>query len=98
MRQLRFHPQASREFLDAIQYYDSEAPGVGDRFQQEVERSSAEIREFPDAFERAEGDVRRKPLRRFPYSLFYAIEPDRIRILAVAHQRRKPGYWRSRLP
>ena len=41
--------------------------------------------------------MRRKILRKpFEYSLFYVIEPDRIRIVAVAHHRRDPGYWTGR--
>jgi hypothetical protein len=37
-------------------------------------------------------------MRRFPYSLIYAALVDEIRILAVAHHSRRPGYWRDRSP
>lgn len=43
-----------------------------------------------------EPDIRRFVLRKFPYSIIYSIEPDCVMILAVAHQRREPGYWRER--
>jgi hypothetical protein len=36
------------------------------------------------------------PLRRFPYSIVYLLLPEEIRVLAIAHQRRKPGYWSGR--
>lgn len=42
-------------------------------------------------------EVRHKLLIRFPYSILYVIEPDRIRVVAVAHQKRRPGYWSYRL-
>jgi len=42
------------------------------------------------------GANRRMPLRRFPYSVVYLLLPEEIRVLAVAHQRRKPGYWSGR--
>nr|CBX31560.1 hypothetical protein N47_E50720 [uncultured Desulfobacterium sp.] len=41
---------------------------------------------------------RRHLLPKFPYSIIYAIEPDHIRIIAVAHSKRKPGYWSARIP
>ena len=41
--------------------------------------------------------VRGKLLRRFPYIIIYAIEPNQVRILAVAHQSRRPSYWVDRL-
>jgi hypothetical protein len=43
------------------------------------------------------GETRRCLLRRFPYGLIYALDQDDILILAVAHTRREPGYWRDRL-
>ena len=52
----------------------------------------------PEAFPLVSREVRRKPLRRFPYSLFYVIEPGRIRVVAAAHFKRRPNYWHSRLP
>jgi hypothetical protein len=36
-------------------------------------------------------------MRRFPYELYYAVEPDRLLVLAVPHQRRRPGYWIDRI-
>lgn len=97
MRRLRFHPEASLELNEAIDYYDSRVPGLGLEFSAEVERSGAQLLDHPESSERALADIRRKPLRRFPYSLFYVVEPGRVRILAVAHQKRRPGYWRGRL-
>ena len=41
--------------------------------------------------------VRRFAVKRFPYHVFYLEAPLEIRILAVAHDRRKPGYWKNRL-
>jgi len=35
-------------------------------------------------------------IKRFPYSLIHTIADDEIRVLAVAHQSRRPGYWRQR--
>ncbi|MHB9003921.1 MAG: type II toxin-antitoxin system RelE/ParE family toxin [Coriobacteriia bacterium] len=41
-------------------------------------------------------DIRKLVLAKFPYSLIYEIDGDVVLILAVAHQRRRPHYWRER--
>jgi plasmid stabilization system protein ParE len=92
------HEEADAEFVEASRRYDVESNEVGAAFEAEVERGVAWIVEHPEASPVARGQVRRKVLRRpFPYSLFYVIETDRIRVLAVAHHKRRPGYWAHRL-
>jgi hypothetical protein len=44
-----------------------------------------------------DADLRRLVLIRFPYVLIYSFTPDMLRIVAVAHARRRPGYWRARV-
>ena len=44
-----------------------------------------------------EAELRRRLVRRFPFGILYRIEPEEIVIVAVAHLRRKPGYWRERI-
>lgn len=63
----------------------------------EVERALSQITRNPEACQRIGQRVRRKTLWRFPYNLVYAVYPDRIRIMAFAHQKRRPLYWRKRL-
>ena len=96
MKRAAFHEDAEREVIEAAQYYESRAAGLGLSFLLDVEDVVEQIRANPTAFQCIAGEVRHKLLRRFPYSVLYAIEPDRIRILAVGHQRRRPGYWRYR--
>ncbi|HIJ82552.1 MAG TPA: type II toxin-antitoxin system RelE/ParE family toxin, partial [Desulfuromonadales bacterium] len=71
--------------------------GLGQALIDELEKSVSEILEYPEAFELVSKNLRRKVLRRFPYGLIYAIGSDRIRILAIAHHKRRPEYWRYRL-
>ena len=91
-----FHPEAEAEFEDASLFYDSRMPGLGKSFAAEVERTIALIREFPDAGSPAVLTRRRVLVARFPYSVVYRRDPDSIVIVAVVHQRRRPGYWRRR--
>ncbi len=52
---------------------------------------------FPRAVPSYPKTLRRRILRRFPFGFLYAIEPERIVIVAVAHLKRRPGYWKDRV-
>ncbi|MEW6688102.1 MAG: type II toxin-antitoxin system RelE/ParE family toxin [Pseudomonadota bacterium] len=54
------------------------------------------VRQFPEAGSPIGSKRRRVLVARFPYSIVYRHDPDFILIVAVAHQRRRPGYWRGR--
>jgi toxin ParE1/3/4 len=92
-----FLPEAEEEFREAVGYYEKEAPGVGLRFIAEVRKGVTFITENPYAAVDVGGGIRRKVLNHFPYSLMYAVEADLIVIPAVAHQKRRPRYWRGRV-
>ncbi len=94
---MRFHGAARRELRRAVEYYDRRVPGLGDEFVEEVERAVEEIASFPESGSPYLADTRRVVVRRFPYSVVYRVRPEEIVILAVAHQRRRPGYWQGRL-
>jgi len=92
-----FLPEADEEFREAIRYYQNEAPGVGLKFLAEVRRGLNFITENPFAAVAVGSGIRRKVLNHFPYSLLYAVESELVVIVAVAHQKRRPRYWRTRL-
>lgn len=78
-------------------YYSREAnEDLGHAFIAEFERSAVLLAEQPHLGAPWREAVRRLPLRRFPYSIVYYISQADVRILAVAHQSRKPGFWRGR--
>ena len=91
-----FHELAEHELNDAAFFLEMEREGLGLRFLAAVEAGVAKIQKYPEASPIISQNVRQKVLRRFPYSIMYSIKPDRIRILAIANQRRRPFYWRSR--
>ena len=92
-----FLPEADEEFREAARYYESEAPGVGLAFIAEVHRAISIIVSHPLSTETLRGSIRKKVLSHFPYSLFYSLEADLILVIAVAHHKRRPIYWRNRL-
>ncbi len=98
MRKITFHEDADSEAHEAALYYEERATDLGLAFLDEIEKSSQRILANPLAYQRVGGEVRQAPVARFPYSILYVIEPDEhIRVIAVAHQKRRPGYWRERL-
>ncbi len=91
-----FHPEAEAEINEAAAFLDLESPGLGEIFLDDLEQAFELIKSYPEIAPLIRGRVRRKPLRKFPYSLFYSVKGVEIRILAVSHQRRRPFYWRLR--
>ena len=93
-----FHPAARLELLDAIEYYRNRSPDLALTFYEDIERCLKELLEFPElAPVKHSAGVRSQPLRRFPYSVLYTVDPDILYIVAVAHQKRRPNYWLRRL-
>ncbi len=95
-RLVRFHRLARREYLAAIQHAERERPGRGQRLQTEVERIAARIADAPDQGSPYLYGTRRFVLPLFRYSTV-CLTLEAGYIIAVAHHRRKPGYWRKRL-
>jgi toxin ParE1/3/4 len=91
-----FHPDAKAEFVEATVFYESRRVGLGNSFAAEVERTIALIRSHPDVGGPGRLRRRRMSLLGFPYSVVYRYDLESVQILAVAHQSRRPGYWRHR--
>jgi toxin ParE2 len=88
---------AQQELDEAIVYYNGESPGLGDALLLETVAAIDRILRFPDAWHPLGDEIRRCRLRQFPYGLIYSKDEEGILILAVAHTRREPGYWRDRI-
>jgi len=90
-------PDALAELSDAAAFYASSANvELGLAFVAEFEKASQLVLNNPEIGVIFRGNRRRFLLRRFPYSIIYQITTDEIRIVAVAHQSRRPGYWARR--
>ena len=94
---LAFHPEAAREFEEAVRFYQQRGPHLARRFNSEVRIAISKIVTTPKRWKILEEDIRRCLVNVFPYSVLYAVEEDYVLIVAVAHGKRQPGYWRSRL-
>jgi len=92
-----FLEPAQIEFEKAINFYNQRRPNLGDEFAAEVLNTINRILNHPEAWTKLSKRTRRCQTNRFPYGVIYQIRGDRILIVAVAHLRRKPMYWRDRL-
>jgi toxin ParE1/3/4 len=82
---VRFAPEfRGKELLDEI---DATLPLIGSRPQ-----SYPRLQDVSAAHE-----IRRALLARFPYAIVFLVRPEEVRVLAVAHAKRRPGYWLSRI-
>ena len=91
-----FHSAAVRELEEAAFFYESRVTGLGRSFLDEVQRTVTLIERYPDAGATLGRGLRRVRVDRFPYSIVYQRSVDGLVIVAVAHHRRRPGYWRGR--
>ncbi len=91
-----FHPEAEQEFIEAAAYYERQVMGLGERFGGEVRQVIERLLEYPELGSPINEDLRRLVLPRFPYVLIYSVTSDLLRVVAVAHAHRRPGYWRTR--
>ena len=91
-----FHELAESELNEAAEYYAQARSGLGEAFLTEVQGAVHALAATPLAGQTVEGDVRWWLVRRFPYSVFYRVRADHIRVLAIGHQKRRPFYWRGR--
>ena len=78
-------------------FYDNASLGLGSAFLDEITRSIKSLRRQPQKGKAIRGGLRIQVLRRFPFRIIYAVESEGILIVAVAHQSRRPGFWRDRL-
>ena len=93
-----FHPAAEAEFLELIGYYESKVPGLGSALIDEFEAVARLIGDSPKAWQvEQKPDIRRVSLQRFPLSVVYRAASAGFQVLAIAHHRRRPQYWRVRL-
>ena len=95
---IRFRPAAAREFAADFRYYEKDYPGRGHRFVEAVGVVLDQIAASPDRFPLLfDPDIRSAKVKRFPYRVVYVVLTDGIDVIAVAHAKRRPAYWRRRL-
>lgn len=98
----RDHPAARAELRDAAYWYDDQSNGLGERLIDDAADALSFVREWPALAPLYRGrqrlpQIRRKAFDGFPYGIIYFVRDDTVLVVAYAHGKRRPGYWRSRL-
>lgn len=83
---------AYSEIEDARVYYNLQQENLGERFKEHIKQSVDSIAQFPMLYPKITDELHRVVVYKFPYSIFYALFDEKIVIVSVAHQHRKPFY------
>lgn len=97
MKSVQFDQDARAEFLAAVDYYEECQSGLGRRFRDLVENEVNNIDFMPSRFRVFRSPFRRCLIPNFPYYIIFSIESNLILVVAVAHAKRRPGYWLNRI-
>lgn len=103
MTPLRWHPRTKAELTQAAAWYEARREALGDAFVDAVQAAARAVSVNPLRFSllrHAPPDVqpRRAPVNGFPYLLIYEVRADHVLVVAVAHEKRRPGYWSHTTP
>jgi plasmid stabilization system protein ParE len=95
-----FHPEAQTEFHDATHWYEDRSVFAGDRFVAAMRIAIDAILIDPTRYQPVEDGVRVFRLKKYPFRLYYTFDAEMafVCIYAVMHEKRRPAYWRLRLP
>lgn len=88
---------ALREYDEAKEFYETEQPGLGYKFEEQIRLSLLRIQQHPQAWPPERKEIRRYIVHKFPYKILYSIQEDKIVVLAFAHLHRQPAYWIDRI-
>lgn len=91
-----FRRRVHHDLAAAFDWYEEQRPGVGDEFLVAVQTTFQSIGLHPNMFGLIHEEIRRAIVPRFPFAVFYTVEPDRIVVLRVLHSARNPRLWPGR--
>jgi plasmid stabilization system protein ParE len=92
------HPEALAEADAGVLWYLDRSPRVAQRFIAAVDRALERICEAPERWPSYVAGTRRYVMLKFPYFIVYKVTSETVYVYAIAHAKRKPGYWKTRLP
>jgi plasmid stabilization system protein ParE len=93
---VRFHPEAEREYLAALNWYNDRSPTAAANFENVIGKAVTAVGRSPARWPIYFQAFRKYTLRQFPFSIIYQELSLEIVIFAVAHGRRRPRYWSAR--
>lgn len=96
--QVKIHELAANELNEAIEWYELQAKGLGQRFKKSVIEHIEKIKKNPEWFLIEADNIHKAYIPKFPYKILFTKESNKnITIWAIAHLHRKPWYWQNRI-
>jgi plasmid stabilization system protein ParE len=89
-------PEAELDINDAYAWYEERSEGLGEQFLDAIDKALTLVMREPTLFQSVHRSVRRALIHRFPYGIFYTVEPSRVVVFAVMHTARNPSRWKQR--
>src|SRR5262245_43327283 len=96
MSEVSFHPRARDDYANAYAWYFNRNQTAAVDFESAFDKALHEIVDAPDRWHPVDKRHRTHLLERFPYQIIYRVIAGSIVVIAVAHARRRPGYWKDR--
>ena len=97
MTKVLFLEDADIELSKTVDYFEKIHPGLGLDFEREIKENVFKIADNPVLWSLRDDETRRLSTKRFPYQIVYSLHEDIIWIVAIAHHKRFPEYWKQRL-
>lgn len=91
------HPIADQELNEAAEYHERQSPGLGQCLYDEFEVLMERLGQHPESGKKVADQIRLAALKTFTYNVLYSNWSDRIYVVAFAHKRRDPDYWKDRI-
>lgn len=88
-----YRRKVGRDLAGAYGWYEDQRAGLGEEFLAAVDATFDAVERIPEMFRRVHGEVRRANVSRFPYAVFYRIDPRSVVVLTVLHTARDPKLW-----
>ena len=96
MKTVEFHPGAQADYDESLDWYASRSRQTATNFAVAVDESLDRIQRNPTTFHALDSHHRECLLRRFPFRIVFRVVDDCVVVVALAHAKRRPGYWRNR--
>ena len=94
---LNVRPEAESDMSEAYDWYESQHSGLGRDFVDEISACLHRIETDPQLYSKIHGELRRALVQRFPFGVFYIVEPEYVSIIAILHAARRPETWKTRV-
>jgi plasmid stabilization system protein ParE len=98
-QRIELHSGAREDYLESLDWYRDRSILVARRFQDELRQAFDQIAANPEIYAADRNAIRWKRMDHFPHVIYFRIRDSQvIEVLAIAHGRRRTGYWQDRIP